>query len=96
MGDTPKPVGVRGAKNRFSELASQVNASGHALVVLRNNRPWVTIQPADAVCAERRARLARLRALTDAIDQGIATEPEWNPPLSDRDLLGEERMSRLG
>ena len=49
MGDTPKPVGVREAKNRFSELASQVNASGHALVVLMINRPWVTIQPADAV-----------------------------------------------
>ena len=41
-----QPVGVREAKNRFSELTTQVNELGLTLVVLKNNRPWVVIQPA--------------------------------------------------
>lgn len=50
------PVGVREAKNRFSELAAEVNATGQSLVVLRNNKPWVTIVPADVGAARQRRR----------------------------------------
>ena len=89
-------VGVREAKNRFSELTAQVNASGSELVVLRNNRPWVVIQPADPESADRRSRLERLHALTSAIERDAAGEPAWDPAVSDRDLLDEERVRRFG
>ena len=57
-----EPVGVREAKNRFSELTTEVNASGVPLTVLRNNRPWVVIYPADEAAASRRERLPAAHA----------------------------------
>ena len=51
-------VGVREAKNRFSELTSQVNASGSSVMVLKNGKPWVTIVPADETARRRAERLA--------------------------------------
>lgn len=89
------PVGVREVKNRFSELAAEVNATGQALVVLRNNKPWVTIAPADAESAERRRRAEALKALTQSIESA-ADEPAWDASLSDKELLGEERERRFG
>lgn len=89
------PVGVREAKNRFSELATEVNATGRTLVVLRNNKPWVTIAPADAESAERRRRAEALKALTQSIESA-ADEPAWDASLSDKELLGEERERRFG
>ena len=89
------PVGVREAKNRFSELATEVNATGRTLVVLRNNKPWVTIAPADAESAERRRRAEALEALTQSIESA-ADEPAWDASLSDKELLGEERERRFG
>lgn len=91
-----QPVGVREAKNRFSELAAEVNARGVPLAVLKNGKPWVTIEPADAGAAVRRERLARLRALTASIEEGAAAEPAWDPSVSDKELLGDERMRRFG
>lgn len=35
-------------ENNFSEVAAEVNKSGRSVTVLRNNRPWVVIQPASA------------------------------------------------
>lgn len=90
------PVGVREAKNRFSELAAEVNASGLPLTVMRNSKPWVMIYPADAEAAARRARVERLRALTQSIEEGAQDEPAWDPVVSDRDLLNEERVRRFG
>lgn len=89
------PVGVREVKNRFSELAAEVNATGRTLVVLRNNKPWVTIAPADAESAERRRRAEMLKALTQSIESA-ADEPAWDASLSDKELLGEERERRFG
>ena len=88
-------VGVREAKNRFSELTTEVNASGVPLTVLRNNRPWVVIYPADEAAASRRERLERFRRLTQAIEADAAAEPAWDPTVSDRDLLNAERVSRF-
>ena len=89
------PVGVREAKARFSALTEAVNDSGVALTVLKNNRPWVVIQPADAKTAERRRRLESFRALTARIESD-ADEPEWGGLDHDRELLAEERMARFG
>lgn len=45
--DTTTPViGVTEAKAHFSEITRQVNATGRAVTVLKNNRPWVVISPA--------------------------------------------------
>lgn len=89
-------VGVREAKNRFSELTARVNELGSTLVVLKNNRPWVTIHPADPEAAERRSRLERFHALTAAIERDAAQEPAWVADKSDRELLDEERARRFG
>lgn len=96
MPQTLAPVGVREAKNRFSELTSLVNDTGASLVVLKNNRPWVTIEPSDAASADKRRRLESFRRLTRSIEEGVANEPAWNPSVSDRDLLNEERSRRYG
>lgn len=90
-----EPVGIREAKNQFSSLTAEVNASGSPLTVMKNNKPWVVIQPADSRSAERRARLARFRALTASIEQG-ETAPVWDEGVSDRELLNEERVKRFG
>ncbi|OUO60186.1 type II toxin-antitoxin system Phd/YefM family antitoxin [Olsenella sp. An270] len=89
-------VGVREAKNRFSELTAQVNELGSTLVVLKNNRPWVTIHPADPEAASRRARLERFHALTASIERDVSREPDWEADKSDRELLDEERVRRFG
>lgn len=89
-------VGVREAKNRFSALAAQVNASGSPLTVLKNNTPWVIIAPADPESLERRKRLERFRALTALVEQDLAEEPVWDPAVPDRELLGRERVRRFG
>ena len=91
-----QPVGIREAKNRFSELAAEVNACGSPLTVLKSGKPWVTICPADASALQRRERLARLRALTASIEQNSAHEPAWDERRSDKDYLGDERMERFG
>lgn len=91
-----QPVGVREAKNRFSELAAEVNAHGSLLTVMKNGKPWVTIHPADADAARRRERLGKLHALTEIIERDADEEPEWDPALSDKELLGDERVRRFG
>ena len=88
------PVGVREAKNRFSSLAAEVNASGCSLTVMKNNAPWVTIVPADPESIERHRRLDKFRALTASIES--ASEPMWDASLSDREILNEERVRRFG
>jgi len=88
-------VGVRDVKNRFSALADQVNQTGQALMVTKNNRPWVLIQPADEELRRRHERREKLRQLTASIDNET-NGPAWDPNVSDRDLLGEERMRRFG
>lgn len=95
MGEVVSSVGVREAKNRFSALAAEVNATGRTLTVMRNNKPWVLISPVDAEECKRRTRLERFRLLTSRIDDQAKSDPVW-PNLSDEELLGEERMRRFG
>ena len=35
-------------ENNFSKVTTEVNKSGCSVTVLKNNRPWVVIQPASA------------------------------------------------
>ena len=90
----------RGGRPRGEEpiqrAAAQVNELGSTLVVLKNNKPWVTIHPADPEAASRRARLERFHSLTASIEQNVLHEPAWAADKSDRELLDEERMRRFG
>lgn len=89
-------VGLREAKNRFSELTTLVNATGKSLTVTKNNKPWVIIEPADAQASERRARYKRLMALTQRIETEPLGNSAWNETASDKELLDQERVRRFG
>ena len=39
-------IGLAEAKNNFSRVTAAVNRTGRAVTVLKNNRPWVVINPA--------------------------------------------------
>ena len=39
-------MGLAEAKNNFSKVTAEVNRTGRPVTVLKNNRPWVIIQPA--------------------------------------------------
>ncbi len=41
-------MGLAEAKNNFSKVTSEVNKTGRPVTVLKNNKPWVVIQPASA------------------------------------------------
>ncbi|AHU90659.1 type II toxin-antitoxin system Phd/YefM family antitoxin [Trueperella pyogenes] len=42
-------VGLAEAKNNFSKVTAEVNRTGRPVTVLKNNKPWVVIQPASLV-----------------------------------------------
>ncbi|WP_406710168.1 type II toxin-antitoxin system Phd/YefM family antitoxin [Trueperella pyogenes] len=42
-------VGLVEAKNNFSKVTAEVNRTGRPVTVLKNNKPWVVIQPASLV-----------------------------------------------
>ena len=39
-------MGLAEAKNNFSRVTAEVNRTGRPVTILKNNRPWVVIQPA--------------------------------------------------
>lgn len=39
-------MGLAEAKNHFSRVTAEVNRTGKPVTILKNNRPWVVIQPA--------------------------------------------------
>lgn len=41
-------MGLAEAKNNFSKVTAEVNRTGRPVTVLKNNKPWVVIQPAAA------------------------------------------------
>lgn len=91
-----EPVGLKEAKEQFSALTARVNALGAPVTIMKHNRPWVVIQPADAVSALRAKKLAAFRELTKQIEASIAEEPTWDSTLSDWELLAQEREARFG
>ncbi len=38
-------VGLADAKNNFSKITAEVNRSQRPVTVLKNNKPWVVIEP---------------------------------------------------
>lgn len=90
-----EPIGVRQAKTQFSALTQEVNATGLAVTVLRNNKPWVKICPADPKALERRKKLEEFRSLTASIES-YSADPDWGSLELDDDLLDQERVTRFG
>ena len=41
-------MGLAEAKNNFSRVTAEINRTGRPVTVLKNNRPWVVINPAPA------------------------------------------------
>lgn len=39
-------MGLAEVKNNFSKVTTEVNRTGRPVTVLKNNKPWVVIQPA--------------------------------------------------
>ena len=39
-------MGLAEAKNNFSRVTAEVNRTGRSGTILKNNKPWVVIQPA--------------------------------------------------
>ena len=39
-------MGLAEAKNNFSRVTAEVNRTGRPVTVMKNNKPWVTINPA--------------------------------------------------
>ena len=46
MINTQFTVGFTEAKTQLSQLTERVNRTGQSVLVLKNNKPWVTISPA--------------------------------------------------
>lgn len=38
-------MGLAEAKNNFSRVTAEVNRTGRSVTILKNNKPWVVIQP---------------------------------------------------
>lgn len=94
MEEMPASVGVREAKNRFSEPTAQVNETGEPLVVTKNNEPWAIILPVDAAARERRKHVQRFMELTEKLE-AADDESSWDPDVPDRELLHAERVRRF-
>ena len=39
-------MGLAEAKSNFSRVTAEVNRTGKSVTILKNNKPWVVIQPA--------------------------------------------------
>ena len=39
-------MGLAEVKNNFSRVTAEVNRTGRSVTILKNNKPWVVIQPA--------------------------------------------------
>ena len=46
-------IGLAEAKKNFSRLTAEVNRTGKPVTVLKNNKPWVVIQPAASFVGEK-------------------------------------------
>lgn len=90
-----EPIGVREVKNGFSYWSARVNQTGQPLTVLKNNKPWVVIQPANAEAEERRVRLEKFRKLTWQIEhEPLELKDDFDPTLTDEEILDQEIMRR--
>ncbi|WP_276684603.1 type II toxin-antitoxin system Phd/YefM family antitoxin [Slackia piriformis] len=58
-------MGLAEAKNNFSRVTAEINRTGRPVTVLKNNKPWVVIQPATTPAA------------TDAVDVAIDFMDEY-------------------
>ena len=59
-------MGLAEAKNNFSRVTAEVNRTGRPVTVMKNNRPWVTINPA---ATQRGAERNAADAAIDFMDE---------------------------
>lgn len=52
----------------------------------------IGVASSDMQSNQRYKRLEKLRALTRSIERDTKSEPTWDERVSDKDILGKERM----
>lgn len=72
---------VRDARNNFSKIAKEVNATGQPVTVFRNSRPWVVISPA----ASEVPNAATMQAFAEA--EAITADPNHVPYETFEDMM---------
>lgn len=88
-----RPVSVADAKNRFTQIAAEVQATGVPRPVQRYGTPYVVIAPAPTPKDRRRARALAAQAQRKAwSEEGRRT---WVPGASDEELLEEALEDRF-
>jgi antitoxin Phd len=78
----PLVIGFTEVRKRLSEVTDEVNRTGRSVIVLKNNRPWVSIAPVSSdassagspVVEEALHAFRSMRAESAA--KGFATEDE--------------------
>ena len=69
------------ARAHFSKIARQVNASGQAVTVMRNSRPWVVIAPVTESSPVTEVDWASLDVKRIEPEHGFAVLPQsWDEP----------------
>lgn len=87
-----EPVSVADAKNRFTQIAAQVQSTGVPRPVQRYGAPYVVIAPAQNPEAARKARIAAARRQRETWKhEGRRT---WSPGASDKELLEQALEGR--
>lgn len=84
----PLTIGLTEARQRLSEVADEVNRTKRTVIVLKNNRPWVSISPvsqeaSDTTPAIQDALEAFRSMRSEAASKGFATEADINSAISD-------------
>jgi antitoxin Phd len=84
----PLTIGFTEARKRLSEVTDEVNRTGRTVIVLKNNRPWVSISPvgpaAQAEASAVQDALEAFRSMRlEAAAKGFATDAEINSAIAD-------------
>lgn len=62
-------MGLAEAKNNFSLVTAEVNRTGKPVTILKNNRPWVVIQPAQQVASAVDVAVDFMDAYADVFEE---------------------------
>ena len=77
----PLTIGFTEVRKRLSEVTDEVNRTGRPVIVLKNNRPWVSIapinHPGDGAEPAIQDAIEAFRSMrSEAADRGFLTDAE--------------------
>jgi len=85
---TSLTIGFTEARKRLSEVTDEVNRTGRTVIILKNNRPWVSISPiGQETLTEQPIIQDALKAFrsmrSEAESKGFATDAEIDSAIAD-------------